>query len=266
MMYLKGLTHECEMAAADWADRQKSANDEISAINKAIEILQAGVKAMLQAGMQVGQKKQPMFEDESFSGPVDDEKTARVRTRLVDHLKDMGHKFHSYTMMEMVSAATTDPFEKIKGLVGDMIAKLVAEANEEATQQAFCDEEQGKSNKQKDEKTARLDELNARLDQASAKTDELKDNIKELQAELADIDKATKEATKLRAEERATYEKASKDFKDAGKAVEQAIGVLKDFYASLLQIQKVPKKAVVSKVAAKAAPIFGGLQAGGSGD
>merc|ERR1719453_1469661 len=266
MMYLKGLTHECEMAAADWADRQKSANDEISAINKAIEILQAGVKAMLQAGMQVGQKKQPMFEDESFSGPVDDEKTARVRTRLVDHLKEMGHKFHSYTMMEMVSAATTDPFEKIRGLVGDMIAKLVAEANEEATQQAFCDEEKGKSNKQKDAKTARLDELNARLDQASSKTEELEDLIKELQAELADVDKATKEATKLRAEERATFEKASKDFNDAGKAVEQAIGVLKDFYASLLQTQKVPKKASTSKAAAKAAPIFGGLQAGGSGD
>merc|ERR1719387_481267 len=90
-VYLKGLSHECEMAAADWADRQKSAADEVSAINKAIEILQAGVKAMLQAGMQVGQKKQPMYEDDNFAGQVDDEKTARVRTRLIEHLKDMGH-------------------------------------------------------------------------------------------------------------------------------------------------------------------------------
>jgi hypothetical protein len=265
-VYLKGLSHECEMAAADWADRQKSAADEVAAINKAIEILQAGVKAMLQAGMQVGQKKQPMFEDDNFAGQVDDEKSARVRARLIDHLKDMGHKFHSYTMMEMVSAATTDPFEKIRGLVGDMIAKLVAEANEEATQQAFCDEEKGKSNKQKEAKTARLDELNARLDKASAKTEELEDLIKELQAELADIAKASKEATKLRAEQRATFEKSSKDFKDAGKAVEQAIGVLKDFYASLLQTQKVPKKAGTSKAAAKASPIFGGLQAGSGSD
>merc|ERR1719214_130182 len=136
--------------------------------------------------MDVGAKKQPMITDENYPGgsiEVDDEKTARVRARLIDHLKDMGHKFHSYTMMEMVSAATTDPFEKIRGLIGDMIAKLVAEANEEATQQAFCDEEKGKSNKQKEAKTARLDDLNAKLDQASAKTDELKDNIKELQAE-----------------------------------------------------------------------------------
>jgi len=262
-LYLKGLTRECETAAADWADRQKSAADEVDAINKAIEILSNGVKAMLQAGMEVDQK-QPVPSDENFSGEVDDEKAARVRERLIDHLKDMGHKFHSYTMMEMVSAATTDPFEKIRGLIGDMIAKLVAEANEEATQQAFCDEEKAKSNKQKDDKTGRLDELNARLDQAQAKTEQLKDTIKELQAELADVDKATQEATKLRTEERATFEKASKDFKDAGKAVEQAIGVLKDFYASLLQL---PKKATASKkVAAKAAPVFGMLQAGGGGD
>merc|ERR1719326_1548480 len=64
---------------------------------------------MLQSGVAFG-KKQPAMMTDDFSGhvEVDDEKTARVRDRLIDHLKDMGHKFHSYTMMEMVSAATTD--------------------------------------------------------------------------------------------------------------------------------------------------------------
>merc|ERR1719311_1739244 len=38
------------------------------------------------------------------------------------------------------------------------------------------------------------------------------------------------EATKIRTEEHATYMTASKDFKDAADAVEQAIKVLKDFY------------------------------------
>merc|ERR1719379_1150083 len=101
---------------------------------------------------------------ESFDGEtveVDDDKTARIRARLIDHLKDMGHKFHSYTMMEMVSAATTDPFEKIRGLIGDMIAKLIAEANEEASQKAFCDEEKAKSNKEKEAKVMKIDKLTA---------------------------------------------------------------------------------------------------------
>merc|ERR1719420_2808090 len=113
----------------------------------------------------------------------------------------------------MVSAATTDPFEKIRGLISDMIAKLVAEANEEATQKAFCDEEQGKSNKQKADKTMKIDDIQARLDKATSTTDELKNAIKELQKELADIDKAVGEATKLRTEEHKTYQKSSKDYK-----------------------------------------------------
>merc|ERR1719161_2389163 len=118
-------------------------------------------------------------------------------------------------MMEMVSAATTDPFEKIRGLIEDMIAKLVAEANEEATQKAFCDEEQGKSNKQKEQKTMKIDDIQARLDKTTSTTGELQNAIKELQKELADIDKAVEEATKLRAEEHATCMKAAKDYKDS---------------------------------------------------
>merc|ERR1719191_1614036 len=120
---------------------------------------------------------------------IDDEKTMKIRDRLIDHLKTMGHEFHSYTMMEMVSAATTDPFEKIRGLIEDMIAKLVAEANEEATQKAFCDEEQGKSTKQKEVKMAKLDDLQARLDKAKTAKAQLEGAIKELEAEVAAIDK-----------------------------------------------------------------------------
>jgi chromosome segregation ATPase len=159
-------------------------------------------------------------------------------------------------MMELVSAAAVDPFEKIRGLLGDMIAKLVAEANEEASQKAFCDEEMGKSNKEKESKSMRIDKLQAKLDHATAKTAELEDAIKELQAELADIDKATSEATKIRNQEHATYTKASKDFKEAASAVEDAIGVLKEFYAGAF-MQQVKNKGK--------APSFGGAKSDAGG-
>merc|ERR1719161_895013 len=59
-------------------------------------------------------------------------------------------------------------FAKIKGLIEEMIAKLVQEAQEEATQKAFCDEEMGKSSKAKAEKTLTPDKLQSRLDKAGA--------------------------------------------------------------------------------------------------
>merc|ERR1719281_1928106 len=118
-----------------------------------------------------------------------------------------------------------------------MVAKLMKEAQEEATQKAFCDEEMGKSNTAIKEKTLTLDKLQSRIDKATARKAELEQAVKDLEAEIADLDKATAEATKLRNEEHETYLKASKDFGDAAAATEKAIKVLKDFYdnASLLQ-------------------------------
>merc|ERR1719160_1165868 len=89
-----------------------------------------------------------------------------------------------------------------------MIAKLVAEAQEEATQKAFCDEEIGKSKKSQAEKQMTVDKLQARIDKAAT-------------------GKATRE----------DYLKSSKDFKDSAEATEQAIVVLKQYYeGALIQV------------------------------
>merc|ERR1719301_81985 len=45
---LAELKHECETAAAGWAERQDSAKAEMAAINKAIEVLSEGVRVLLQ--------------------------------------------------------------------------------------------------------------------------------------------------------------------------------------------------------------------------
>merc|ERR1719298_230664 len=142
----------------------------------------------------------------------------------------------------MAGAAAQDPFAKIRGLIEDMVAKLVAEANEEATQKDFCDEEKAKSQKEKDAKSMKADDLSSRIDTATASKAKLGENIKELQSELAELDAATKEATKIRAQEAATFAVANKDYKDGAAAVEEAIRVLKEYYASTSFVQKKSSK------------------------
>merc|ERR1719230_1478694 len=126
--------------------------------------------------------------------------------------------------------AQSDPFVKIRGLIEDMIAKLLKEAQEEATHEAFCQEEMGKSKKSQEEKTATLEKLGASIDGATSTIAENTEAIKTLEAEIAEIDKAQAEATKLRTTEHEEYLKASKDFKDSAEAVAKAIEVLKAFY------------------------------------
>merc|ERR1719443_2827955 len=47
-MYLDELKHDCSRAQEDWETRQSQAKGEMTAIDKAIEILTAGTKSMVQ--------------------------------------------------------------------------------------------------------------------------------------------------------------------------------------------------------------------------
>jgi len=230
MSFLSTLKTDCAEAAKSFEEKKADSKAEMAAIEKAKSILADGVKVFLSGFVQTAQSD-PYADDSS----ADDDKRAAVRARLVRDLKDLSHKVGSFAMMELASSASTDPFEKVKGLITDMVAKLVSEANAEATQKAFCDEETAKSKKEQTEKSMRSDELNSRLDTAAAAKGTLLQSIKDLNAEIADLDAKTAETTSIRAAEKATYLKSSADFKAAATAVEDAIRVLKEYYASFLQ-------------------------------
>merc|ERR1719337_380060 len=227
--YAGTLKTECEAKAAEWEARQKSAAEEMGAIEKAKTILVDGVTAFVQVSSKTRRWN-----------PDDDEESDAVsekREKVVGILKQLSQTHHSFAFAQLASMANSDPFVKIRGLIEDMIAKLLKEAEEEATQKAFCDAEMGKSKTSQDEKTMTLDKLQSRIDGATSTIAENTESIKTLEAEVAEIDKAQAEATKIRTTENADYMKASKDFKDSAEAVAKAIEVLKNFYeGSFIQV------------------------------
>merc|ERR550514_970305 len=147
--YLTSLNTECKEKSSEWDDRKASAAGELEAIAKAKEILSSGVKA---AFVQVAAGR-PFMETNH---------KAAKRGRVSGLLRDLAKKFHSFALMEMASRAQLDPFAKIKGLIEDMVTKLVNEANAEAEHKTFCDEEIGKSTKSKEEKMMSMDEFQSR--------------------------------------------------------------------------------------------------------
>jgi chromosome segregation ATPase len=177
-----------------------------------------------------------------------------VRRRLADALRGMGRKYNSYALMEMASAATADPFGKIRGLIEDMIAKLMNEAAQEQEHKAFCDEEMGKSRKTKDEKSLKMDNYRTRIDEADTTKAELEEAVAALQAEVSELDKNQEDATKIRAEEHATLTAAADDYKQSAEAVEKAMTVLSEYYGKAF----VQVKASTSK----RAPEFGSKSGG----
>merc|ERR1719335_687455 len=227
--YSSTLKTECEMAAEEWAARQASAKEEMAAIDKASEILSTGVVAFAQVD---SSSKRISFDSDDDSDSND-----QVREKLVSKIQSLGKKLHSFGLMQLASVASSDPFVKIRGLIEDMIAKLLKEAQEEATQKAFCDTEMGKSKKSQAEKTATIDKLQTRIDGASATIAELTEAVKTLESEVASIDESQASATKIRTEEKADNTAAISDFKQSAEAVVKAMEVLKNFYeGSFLQV------------------------------
>merc|ERR1719478_755098 len=141
--YASTLKTECESKASEWEARQKSAAEEMGAIEKAKSILVDGVKAFVQVKTQT-RKWNPDDEDESDA-------VSAKRAKVVNILKQLGQTHHSFAFAQLANMATSDPFVKIRGLIEDMIAKLLKEAEEEATQKAFCDKEMGASKKSQEE-------------------------------------------------------------------------------------------------------------------
>merc|ERR1719160_1169048 len=124
------------------------------------------------------------------------------------------------------SSGIRDPFGKVKSMISEMISKL------EASQKAFCDKETAETEAGVEEKKHEISKLSTRIDSRIAKSAQLKEEVAELQKELAELARSQSEMDKIRAEESAVYAKNAPEMQAGIKAVESAIAILKDYYAS----------------------------------
>jgi hypothetical protein len=245
---LKALTTECDNAASAWETRQTEATAEMAAIEKAKEILDTRVKVFIQK----------VTRDAPAKGSAQ-----KIRQTLINHFRGMGQKLGSLSMLNLVSVASTQPLDKVKGLIKGMIEKLTKEAAEAASIHEFCKAEKAKNEDATKKATDKKNELQSTIDKASARKDQLQDTIAELTEEIAELAKSTEEAIKLRAEQHETFVKTEKDFSEAADAVQDAMDVLKDYYDSALLLQKNAVKTV--KGASKAPPKLGGAKQDSAG-
>jgi len=126
---------------------------------------------------------------------------------------------------------SADLFAKVKSLISDMIEKLLKEAEEDATEKAFCDKEMSETEAKKADKEAEIEKLSTQIDSQNAKSAKLKEEVATLEKELSELAKAQAEIDKIRAEEKAVFDKNSAEMEKGIKGVKLALKVLNDYYA-----------------------------------
>merc|ERR1719199_365430 len=126
---------------------------------------------------------------------------------------------------------SADIFGKIKGLIRDMIDKLLNEGAADATHKAYCDKELAETHEKKDDKTDEIAKLTAEIDQKSARSAQLKDEVAELQKQLAELAAHQAEMDKIRQEEHEAYTTNRAEMEEGLQGVKLALKVLREYYA-----------------------------------
>merc|ERR1719393_602299 len=222
--YLKDLKRDCQTRAREFEVTVKDNNAELTALGKAKAILLKKF-ALVQTHTQVRTLAKTRVHDED------------PKSRALRSIEQLGRKLHSTALVLLSYRAASDPFGKVRSMIEDMIAKLLQEAAEEATQKAFCDKEIGESKASKDEKQGKLDKVNSRLEKAESTIATITDQVTTLSKEVAESDAALAEATALRNKEKTTFKAVEKDLSESQEACAAATEVLREYYegASLVQ-------------------------------
>jgi len=242
--YLMDTEATCSSKSSAFEERQKLRHEEIEALEKAIEILGGTPSAE-------HEKHLPQFTQKSFV-----QLRARAvnpnQVRVAAYLQEQGKQLGSKVLSVIALRVAADPFKTVKKMIKDMIVKLMEEATEEAEHKGFCDNELATNEHTRKEKTEQVEILHAEIDQLEASIASLSQELADLAAAVAELDGALAEATSIRNAESAKNTQTIADAQAAGKATEQAMKVLKDFYAkastatSLVQAKKAGQPEIFS--------------------
>jgi len=244
-LYLKDLTAQCEERAQDWDQRSAMRRDELAALTGALEVIQSKVKdadsdankrallqkiaphtqsvAFVQEAATVNKAKDLLRASSKMSTQ------ARV-ARVVALLKKESNRLSSPVLSALATKVQSDPFTKIKGLIQELIERLLAESTAEATKKGFCDTEIGKANKDRDFRMEDAKNLNIELQQLEIKKANLEAEISLLEDEIDELNTNLAEATTIREKEHSDNIDTMATAKGGYKAVKEAIQILQVFY------------------------------------
>jgi len=224
--YSAQLSELCTQKETDFASRQQLRAEEIEALSKAIEIISSESVA---ADRLPGGAAASSLAQMSLSDPK------RLQLRAAAMLSQHAAASGSRTLALAAQKARADPFEKVKKMIGDLITKLMEEANAEANEKGWCDSELATNKLTRTQKAEAVDQLHAEAEKLEAKKTDLTQQIADITAEIAELDKRMEEATTERKEEKAENEQTIADAQMSQTAVAQALAVLRDFYAKAAQ-------------------------------
>jgi len=224
---LQELHHNCMTKANDFEAEVKSRGEELKALATAKKIIKETTGG--------ADDQSYGLDQESFlQMPEGETKAVRFIRQLAKHQKSTALAQLASRMASTIrfsSGSQADIFSKVKDLIRNMIEKLEAEAEADATKKAYCDKELAETNQKKSDKTAEIEKLAAKIGSSTAKSAKLREEVATLQKELGALVRGQAEMDKIRGEEKGIFDINSAEMEKGLNGIKMALKVLNEYYA-----------------------------------
>jgi hypothetical protein len=226
---LQATQESCMRHAADHEASLQGRAEELAVLAKALSVIGATTGA-------AADRAYSFIQVVSMRSPKWDE-----GKRIVEIVRRLAKKHKSQLLLQLASRVAAavqlgsvknaaSPFGKVKGLIGEMVARLEKEATEEADEKAYCDSELQKSSARQDELKGQTTKLQTRIDQAASASAKATSQRKQIEGELAAVLRVQEEMDSGRAEAHQAYVEAKADMQQGLDGVRAAIRLLREYY------------------------------------
>lgn len=225
---LTELTTMCQQKASDFKSRQTLREEEMQAVQKAVEIISSGAvsgtaEKHLPSVLQVRQGSSLVQFLSAAQQPSSQQKA-------IEFLHAQSQRLDSHVLSALAFQMTADPFQKVKKLITDLITKLKAQESEEADHKKWCDDELKTNGQTRKDKTAEVDTLKSTIDQIESRLAVLKKDLAAISKGIAEINAAVAESTEIREKEKNSNEATIVEAVNGQTAIAKAKTILSDFY------------------------------------
>merc|ERR1719473_1753710 len=217
--FLMDLKEKCQMTDQEWEERQKTRQEEMAAVSKALAVLSSDdahdlfTKTFNPALIQKASSLHSMR-----------------REQAAQLLVTAAQKFQNPRMAQLATAVRLDAFVKVKKAIDDMVAQLLKEKEDEIKHKDWCVNEMNTNERTTEMKNRDKDDLVAKIEDLTSTIDGLTTEIETLKSEIAEMQVQLKRAGEDREKENKEFQTTVADQRATQKLLQQALNVLKAFY------------------------------------
>eukprot|EP00397_Hematodinium_sp_SG-2012_P017423 GEMP01017815.1.p1 GENE.GEMP01017815.1~~GEMP01017815.1.p1 ORF type:complete len:664 (+),score=204.81 GEMP01017815.1:243-2234(+) len=215
--FLMNLKEKCAMTDKEWERRQKTRQEEIAAVGKALEIL----------------SKDDAHDTftKTFNASFLQMSEVNERTKAAQILARAAKKFNNPRLSHLANKVRLDAFTRVKAAIDQMITELLKKKEDEIKLKDWCTESLHDNARITSNRSRDKSDTETVIESLKAKISALAERVDLLNSEVSEIRVQLKRAGEDRQKENSEFQQTVADQRQTQQLLQQALNVLRNVYA-----------------------------------